>query len=256
MTLSEQQLTNSASRASVTYFLSDMHITEQRPDITAALLNFLAGPGAQADAIYLLGDVFDYWIGDDYITEPAQQLKQSLNKLHHSGVKLYFVAGNRDFLINRRFAKETGCKLLAAHTVIDLYGQPVLIMHGDTLCTLDVNYQNFRKKSRTWWWQLLMRNLPLTTRLNYVKKLKARSKSEKSMKSEQIMDVTQEEVEHQMRLHQVQYLIHGHTHRQAIHRFELDHKPAQRIVLGDWYQAGSVLKWTPENEPEYLTLPL
>ena len=240
----------------ITYFLSDMHVIEQRPDITAALLLFLQGPALEADAVYLLGDVFDYWIGDDYETDTIRQVKQAFGRLTQQGVALFFVGGNRDFLVGRRFDKQTGCHLLPEHTVINLYQEPVLIMHGDTLCTLDVAYQKFRRTSRSWWWQLFMLNLPLKTRIGFVMKLKQRSKSEKSLKSDQIMDVTPDEVALQMSKYKVNTLIHGHTHRQNIHEFDLNGQPAKRIVLGDWYQSGCVLKCTPNQSPEFIQLPL
>ncbi|MCM2679262.1 UDP-2,3-diacylglucosamine diphosphatase [Echinimonas agarilytica] len=240
----------------IIYFLSDMHVSDQRPDITRALVNFLSGQARQADAVYLLGDVFDYWVGDDYLTDAVKIVKNALKELSDSGVSLFFIGGNRDFLVGKRFSRETGCTLLDEHSVVDLYGTPTLIMHGDTLCTLDVDYQAFRKTSRSWWWQLFMCNLPLFVRTKIAEKLKRRSKSSKSMKSEMIMDVTAEEVSLQMRQHKVLTLIHGHTHRQAIHQFSLDESPATRIVLGDWFSSGNVLACTPDGTMNFIELPL
>ncbi|MBD1390302.1 UDP-2,3-diacylglucosamine diphosphatase [Neiella sp. HB171785] len=240
----------------ITYLLSDMHVTEQRPDITQTLLDFLAGPAKQADAVYLLGDVFDYWVGDDYRTDTIDQVKAALAALSAAGVALYFIAGNRDFLIGRRFSKETGVTILPEHSVVDLYGQSALLMHGDTLCTLDVDYQKFRRKSRSWWWPLLMLRLPLKVRTRIAENMKKQSKSAKSEKSMTIMDVTQTEVERQMTLHQSRLLIHGHTHRQAIHSLDIDGKQGRRIVLGDWFKQGNVLACTDDGEIRFIELPL
>lgn len=239
----------------ITYLLSDMHVTDQRPDITAALLEFLTGPAMDADAVYLLGDVFDYWVGDDYRTDTIDAVKSALAKLTQHGVATYFIAGNRDFLIGRRFSKQTGVKLLPEHSVVDLYGKRALIMHGDTLCTLDIDYQKFRKKSRSWWWPMIMLRLPLRVRTRIAENYRRKSKTAKSAKSMTIMDVTPEEVAKQMSQHQVQLLIHGHTHRQAIHHLTINDQPAQRIVLGDWFKHGSVLACNANGDLNYIELP-
>ncbi|GGA75755.1 UDP-2,3-diacylglucosamine hydrolase [Neiella marina] len=239
----------------ITYMLSDMHVTEQRPDITKTLLEFLTGPAQQADAIYLLGDVFDYWVGDDYRTDTIDQVKNALASLSSVGVPLYFIAGNRDFLIGRRFCKETGVTILPEHSVIDLYGQPALLMHGDTLCTLDVDYQKFRRKSRSWWWPLLMLRLPLKVRTRIAENMKKQSKTAKSEKSMTIMDVTQDEVLRQMIANQTHLLIHGHTHRQAIHTLAVDGAEARRIVLGDWFKQGNVLACSDDGQISFIALP-
>ncbi|MBW8190389.1 UDP-2,3-diacylglucosamine diphosphatase [Neiella marina] len=239
----------------ITYLLSDMHVTDERPDITEALLKFLAGPAMNADAVYLLGDVFDYWVGDDFRTDTIDAVKAALAQLSQHGVATYLISGNRDFLIGRRFCKQTGIKLLPEHSVIDLYGESTLIMHGDTLCTLDVDYQKFRRKSRSWWWPLIMLRLPLRLRTRIAENYRSKSKNAKSMKTMKIMDVTPQEVENQMLQHQVKLLIHGHTHRQAIHSLLIDQQPARRIVLGDWYQQGSVLACTPDGQQQFISLP-
>lgn len=152
------------STSLVSYFIADLHLAENRPDITACFLSFLENEAPKAQTLYILGDLFEYWIGDDddspFITTIAKALL-SLNKL---GTKICFIHGNRDFLLGKTYAKKAGMILLPEVDVIDIYGQHIVIMHGDTLCTKDVAYQNFRKKSRSWWWQSIIKNLPLFIR--------------------------------------------------------------------------------------------
>ena len=163
-----------------------------------------------------------------------------------SGVPIYFIHGNRDFLIRQRFAKQAGFTILPEQVLIDLYGEPTLIMHGDELCTKDIEYQIFRKKARSWWWPRIMLSLPLSTRKKIASKGRTISKQKQSTLSADIMDVTSEEVETCMQKFAVKKLIHGHTHRPAIHPLKIDGQPAQRIVLGDWYDQGSILKVSPK----------
>ncbi|WP_438863446.1 UDP-2,3-diacylglucosamine diphosphatase [Neptunicella sp.] len=230
-----------------TLFIADLHLSESRPDITAAFIHFMQQQAIHADALYVLGDLFEVWIGDDEITPLNTQVIQAFKQLTSQQVPVYFIHGNRDFLIGRRFAKATGVILLPEHHVIDLYGQPTLIMHGDSLCTLDVAYQKFRKKSRSWWWQAGILSLPLFIRHKIGQNARQKSQQSNMNKSDNIMDVTESEVITQMEQHQVQTLIHGHTHRPAIHSLEINGQPAKRIVLGDWYEQGSCLKVTPES---------
>lgn len=237
---------------SCTYFIADVHLSEQRPDISALFVHFLHHQASDADALYVLGDLFDYWIGDDYQNALISQVKQALKALT-SQLPVYFIGGNRDFLIGQRFARETGVTLLPEHSVIDLYGESVLIMHGDTLCTRDEAYQKFRKTSRRWWWQKLMLALPLWVRIKIAQRFRTYSQKVNTTKKNDIMDVTPEEVLKQMHAHHVRWLIHGHTHRPAVHRLTLsDGQQGLRIVLGDWYQQGSLLKCEPGQEPVLL----
>ncbi|NMP17334.1 UDP-2,3-diacylglucosamine diphosphatase [Thalassotalea sp. Y01] len=239
----------------LTYFIADLHLTQKRSDITECFLSFIEEQAPIADRLYILGDFFEYWIGDDddnpYVLNIAAKLKQ----LSEKGTEIFFIVGNRDFLIGERFAANCGMTLLPDSKVIDLYGQRALIMHGDTLCTNDIEYQKFRKKSRSWWWQFIIKSLPLKTRRKMAQNYRQKADSGEKMQAKEIMDVSQSEVEAQMREHDIDLLIHGHTHRPNVHRFELDGKPATRIVLGDWYEQGAWLKYS-EQGFELLNKPL
>ncbi|WP_189637772.1 UDP-2,3-diacylglucosamine diphosphatase [Thalassotalea sp. HSM 43] len=239
----------------LTYFIADLHLTQERSDITECFLSFIEEQAPIADRLYILGDFFEYWIGDDddnpYVLNIAAKLKQ----LSEKGTEIFFIVGNRDFLIGERFAANCGMTLLPDSKVIDLYGQRALIMHGDTLCTNDIEYQKFRKKSRSWWWQFIIKSLPLKTRRKMAQNYRQKADSSEKMQAKEIMDVSQSEVEAQMREHDIDLLIHGHTHRPNVHQFELDGKPATRIVLGDWYEQGAWLKYT-EQGFELLNRPL
>jgi UDP-2,3-diacylglucosamine hydrolase len=225
-----------------TYFISDLHLSADRDDINQCLFTFLREQAPQAEALYVLGDLFEVWIGDDDQNAFTLGIAQAFNTLSQLGVPIYFIHGNRDFLVRQRFAKQAGFSILPEQTLIDLYGEPTLIMHGDELCTKDVDYQAFRKKARSWWWPRLMLCLPLSLRREIANKGRETSKNKQSNLSAEIMDVTQDEVQKYMHKFQVKTLIHGHTHRPAIHHITIDGKAAQRIVLGDWYEQGSVLK--------------
>ena len=231
---------------SFTYFISDLHLSADRDDINQCLFEFLREQAPHADALYVLGDLFEVWIGDDDQNSFTVSIAEAFNTLRLSGVPIYFIHGNRDFLIRQRFAKQAGFTILPEQVVIDLYGEPTLIMHGDELCTKDIEYQIFRKKARSWWWPRIMLSLPLSTRRKIASKGRATSKQKQSKLSADIMDVTSEEVIKCMQKFAVKKLIHGHTHRPAIHPLEVNGQPAKRIVLGDWYDQGSVLKVSPE----------
>ncbi|WP_158969730.1 UDP-2,3-diacylglucosamine diphosphatase [Paraglaciecola sp. L3A3] len=225
-----------------TYFISDLHLSAERDDINQCLFTFMREQAPQAEALYVLGDLFEMWIGDDDLNEFTLSIANAFNRLKNQGVPIYFIHGNRDFLVRDKFAKLAGMTLLPEQVVVDLYGEPTLLMHGDELCTKDVAYQKFRKKARGWWWPKLMLSLPLNTRRKLAKKGRETSqKNHKNLTSE-IMDVTPEDVVLSMQQHQVKRLIHGHTHRPAIHDLVIDGQTAQRIVLGDWYDQGSILK--------------
>lgn len=229
-----------------TLFVSDLHLDNKRPHIIAAFCRFLQEI-SDADALYILGDLFEYWIGDD---DPAIGLKSvitSLRELSNSGVPIFFIHGNRDFLVGKTFANLTHCKILPEETVIDLYGTPTLIMHGDTLCTDDIAYQNYRKKARNKWIQKTLLLLSVKQRLKIAGRLRDKSITAIQGKLPQIMDVNQNAVEQAVLKNNVQYLIHGHTHRPAIHEFSINEKTYKRIVLGDWYEQGSVLHCTADE---------
>ena len=230
----------------VTYFIADLHLTENRPDITACFLSFLQNDAPKADKLYILGDLFEAWIGDDDDSPFVAEVAQAIKCLSYI-TPVYFIHGNRDFLLGQKYAEISGMKLLPEIELIDLYGQSVLIMHGDTLCTKDIGYQKFRKKSRSWWWQAIIKSLPLFIRKKIAADYRAKSAAATAMKADDIMDVTQEEVISSMQENNSLLLIHGHTHRPAIHNFEIKGKSAQRIVLGDWYEQGSWLQVSPNN---------
>ncbi len=223
-----------------TLFISDLHLSQERPTITPLLLRFLQGPARQAEALYILGDLFEAWLGDDMVLPDYQAAITGLKALSEV-VPLYIMYGNRDFLMREGFEAMTGGKLLDEETVIDLYGCPTLLMHGDTLCTDDIAYQEFRTMVRNPQWQAELLNKTPAERLELAQKLRQISKTEMQGKEAGIMDVNQAAVEQAMQTHHVQQLIHGHTHRPAVHEFQLEDQAAKRIVLADWYQTGGVL---------------
>lgn len=231
---------------SFTYFIADLHLSADRPDITECLLNFLSRDAKQADALYVLGDLFEVWIGDDDITPFNTAIAAAFHKVSQH-CPVYFMHGNRDFAIREAWLKKAGMSLLKEQTVVDLYGTPTLLTHGDELCTRDVAYQKFRKKSRGWWWPRLMLALPLWYRRRVAENGRKESKEKQKGLKPEIMDVTPLEVEKAMQRHGVQRLIHGHTHRPNIHSLTVNGKPATRIVLGDWYDQGSILKVSPKE---------
>ena len=230
-----------------TLFIADLHLCTEEPAITAGFLRFLAGEARQADALYILGDLFEAWIGDDDPNPLHGQIAIALRSLVDSGVPCYFIHGNRDFLLGKGFARQSGMTLLPQEKVLELYGQRVLIMHGDTLCTDDVGYQAFRAKVHQPWLQKLFLALPLYLRKRIAAKMRAGSKSSNSVKDMAIMDVNAQTVLHTLERHRVQHLIHGHTHRPAVHQFNVNGKPAFRYVLGAWHTEGSMIKVAPEG---------
>lgn len=241
------------------WFIADLHLSPARGDISALFAEFLQQLAQQqTEALYILGDLVDAWIGDDDPSEFAMQLQQQLRRLTASGVPVYFIAGNRDFLIGQQFAKRTGVQLLTEPSVINLYGNDTLILHGDSLCSADKSYQRFRRLIRSPWVTRLLLALPLTIRLRIARRLRAASKTQRALSAAELelMDVTPATVTAVFDHYQVKQMIHGHTHRPAIHQQQLaDGSIAQRIVVGDWYQQGSMLKIDAHNV-ELLTQPL
>jgi UDP-2,3-diacylglucosamine hydrolase len=229
-----------------TFFISDLHLDGARPDITAQFLEFLDREVRRAEALYILGDLFEAWIGDDDPDPDKRRVIQGLRAVTSAGVRTFFIHGNRDFLIGTRFCRETGIELLNDGTVIDLYGRRVLLMHGDLLCIDDHSYQRLRRIVRNPLVQFVMRRLTLRQRQRLAERMREGSKEHiKSMDiaAPQIMDVNQDEVRRTFEHYGVDCIIHGHTHRPAVHELQIDGKPAVRIVLGDWYEQGSVLRW-------------
>lgn len=226
-----------------TAFIADLHLSPGRPDILAAFSDFCQ-QHQHLDALYILGDLFDAWLGDDDSSDFASRIKTQLKALSDAGVSLYFMAGNRDFMVGEQFAQETGMVLLSDETVVDVYGTRVLLMHGDTLCTLDTGYLRYRSVIQSPVVKYVMRHLPLSWRMRIANRLRRQSSSQRpALTPAQLyqMDAQHDAVRRVMEKHQVRELIHGHTHRPAIHCFRLsDGAPAKRVVLGDWYQQASV----------------
>jgi len=223
-----------------TLFISDLHLSGERPEITRLFIEFLQGRASQAEALYILGDLFEVWLGDDMILPEYQAALDAMHQVSKH-VPLYVMYGNRDFLMRDEFCRLTGATLLQEPATIDLYDTPTLLLHGDTLCTDDLPYQEFRRMVRDPEWQKELLSKSPQERLALAKKYREISKTETGNKDEAIMDVNPDTVAQTLRKHNLLQMIHGHTHRPAIHDFELDGKPARRIVLGDWYHQGSVL---------------
>lgn len=231
-----------------TLFISDLHLDGSRPQITELFLKFLQEEAAKASCLYILGDFFEVWIGDDDDDPHHARVMAGLKALTAAGVPVYFMHGNRDFLIGKRLAERTGVQLLTDPKVVDLGGSPTLLMHGDTLCTDDRQYQRARRFLRNGLVQGIYLALPLSLRRRIAAYARAKSKSDTAVKAPYIMDVNQRSVESVMAQHGVRRLIHGHTHRPAVHRFKsADGKAMERIVLGDWYDQSSILRWDEKN---------
>jgi UDP-2,3-diacylglucosamine hydrolase len=225
-----------------TLFISDLHLDESRPEIVGQFERFLASEARNADALYILGDLFETWIGDDDDAALPARAASSLGALRDSGVPVYFIAGNRDFLLGDDYARRAGLTILDDGTVVDLYGTPTLLMHGDTLCTDDAAYLAFRRQVRDPAWQRQFLSQPLAARRAFAQQARTASREHTSQTAMGVMDVNQGAVEAALRDARVARMIHGHTHRPAVHDFTLDGAAAQRIVLGDWYEQGSVLR--------------
>lgn len=229
-------------------FISDIHITPEHPASIRLFEEFLNSATNSIERLYILGDLFDYWVGDDGSDrlghDPAEA---ALRKLADSGTQLFFMHGNRDFLIGEEFAKRTGCTLLADPTVISLDQRKVLLTHGDMLCTDDVEHQHARKEMLSDKWKMAFLEKPLTERIDTAAGLRATSENKKSTKSMAEMDVNQSAVEALMKEHNVNTLVHGHTHQPAVHEFTLAKKPAWRYVLGDWHERCSALYYQDGN---------
>ena len=226
-----------------TLFISDLHLCASRPRINRLFFDFLERTARNAEQLYILGDFFEYWAGDDDVDDPFNRsIIDALAKLTASGVAVFLMHGNRDFLLGDLFCKASGATLLADPTLIDLSGSRTLLMHGDTLCTDDVEYQKFRKQVRDARWQQQFLAQPLAQRKAIIEDLRRRSETEKQTKSMDIMDVTPASLEAAFREHGYPRLIHGHTHRPALHQHEVDKQICERWVLTDWYEHGGYLR--------------
>jgi len=235
-------------------FISDLHLEAGTPEIGEQFLGFLDGEAAGADALYILGDLFESWVGDDDPNPHYSTIKAAIRRLVDGGVPVFFMHGNRDFMIGEEFSKETGVTLLDDPEPIDLYGEKVLLSHGDALCIDDVQYQQVRLMTRNPDWQAMMRAKPLEERLALAAAARQESKEYLESVGDDIMDVNQDAVIGTFRKRGVDILLHGHTHRPAVHDIDLGDRHVKRIVLGDWYEQGSVVRWD-ENGPKLEVLP-
>jgi len=226
-----------------TLFISDLHLDASRPHITRLFLDFLETEAADADALYILGDLFEAWIGDDAPDEVGDQVADGLARLHERGVPCFFIHGNRDFLLGDAFARRARMTLLPDPSVIEIEGESVLLMHGDTLCTDDAPYQAFRAQTHTPLWQSAFLSRPVAERQQFAARARAESARYTRSVGDAITDVNGEAVEAALRQNTTAQMIHGHTHRPAIHALTVDGKPMRRVVLGDWYEQSSKLRF-------------
>ncbi|MCL4167068.1 UNVERIFIED_CONTAM: hypothetical protein GTU68_037648, partial [Idotea baltica] len=227
-----------------------LHLSPERPDINQCFFDFLTTELNQHKALYILGDLFDAWIGDDNINPFTNSVAEAI-KVFSEHTPVYFIHGNRDFLLGKKYAKRCGMTLLDESYLTTEFNKTILFMHGDQLCLDDVDYQKFRKTSRSWWWKTIILALPLSLRQKKAAKYRAISKLSQMDKSDDIMDVTDLEVQRVVEQANCDWLVHGHTHRPNIHQL-VNNK--QRIVVGDWYTQGSVLVLS-ENGPVLKSLP-
>ena len=233
-----------------TIFISDIHLCKSRPSIIDAFINFLNKTNNQVDALYILGDLFEYWIGDD--SKQHENVIEALKKLTDRHFQIFLMHGNRDFLIGSEFQKKTGTVLLNDPTLIQIYGKKVLLGHGDSLCTDDSEYQSFKKKIRSESWKNEFLRKPLSERVAIANKLREESELNKKNKSREIMDVNNEAVNRTLiQFNYPDFFIHGHTHRPKYHSIALDGHQIQRIVLGDWYDQGSYLIFNAQGIETY-----
>jgi len=217
------------------FFVADLHLTDERPVATGRFFRFLQEEATGSDALYILGDLFEAWVGDDHDEQVASDTARQLKSLVDAGTPVFFMHGNRDFMLAARYAARSGMTLLADPARIDLYGAPTLLMHGDTLCTDDIAYQTFRRRVRHPLTLALLRRLPFSWRRRLARQARAGSESAKAGKATEIMDVNADEVVRMLHEHQVCRLIHGHTHRPAQQVHTVDGHDCERWVLPDWY---------------------
>ena len=237
------------NKAMTTLFISDLHLDAARPAITELFGAFLREEARKADALYILGDLFEAWVGDDDTSEIGAYVAAHLRGVADAGVPVFFIRGNRDFLVGADYAARAGFRLLPDPAVVMLYGKPTLLLHGDLLCTDDAAYQAFRAQTRNPAWQAQFLAQPLAARLAFAAKAREASMArQKEMKGsdqaqfETVTDVAPTAVDAMLSRYGIDTMIHGHTHRPAIHELDVDHRPCKRIVLGDWYEQGSVLR--------------
>lgn len=226
-----------------TLFISDLHLEAARPEIADQFLEFLRTEAVTADALYILGDLFESWVGDDDPNAHYASIKDALRTLVEHNVPVYFMHGNRDFMIGDQFAQETGITLLPDPCVKDIHGTRVVLTHGDAMCTDDEKYQAIRQMTRNKEWQAMMLAKPLAERQAFAAQARAASMAHGKSINADISDVNADAVLDTFRDNSVTTMLHGHTHRPAVHAVDLDGDAATRIVLGDWYEQGSVVRW-------------
>ena len=231
-----------------TLFISDLHLEDSRPRATEILTGFLRRQARDAEALYILGDLFESWIGDDAVSDTAAHVADELAHLTGLGVPCSFQHGNRDFLLGKKYADRAGLHLMPETLVVDLYGTPTLLLHGDALCTDDAAYQAFRQQVRNPEFQAMFLQMPVERRLEMARTARDASRSHTSRAPMDIMDVNADAVGAAFAEHGVTHMIHGHTHRPAFHQHTLENgKTAERLVLADWYESGSFLQVGPEG---------
>ena len=231
-----------AEKKQTTAFISDIHLSPERPASTRLFEEFLRGAARLLERVYILGDLFDYWVGDDGgETLGHAAVEAAIRQTVDAGTEVFFMHGNRDFLIGEQFARRAGCTLLPDPVVVTLHQRDFLLTHGDSLCTDDTEHQAMRRQMLSAKWKTTFLQKPLPQRIQTAATLRRQSEAAKQTKSPSVMDVNQSAVEALMQQHNATTLIHGHTHRPAIHHFPLNDKPAWRYVLGDWHARRSVL---------------
>jgi UDP-2,3-diacylglucosamine hydrolase len=234
-------------------FISDLHIDESRPAITEQFLSFLAAEARDAEALYILGDLFESWVGDDAADAAQSAAIKGLHSLTSQGVPCFVMHGNRDFLLAAQFCRMSGAELLPDPLIVTLYGEPVLVTHGDALCTDDRAYQRLRATVRDADWQRQFLALSIASRRALAGAARVGSQAHTAAVEYAITDVNADSVAMALRGARTATLLHGHTHRPAIHPLQVDGRPCTRIVLGDWYDQGSLLRWD-RNGPELVSL--
>ena len=242
-----------------TVFISDLHLSQHSAQVLGHLGEVLRTQVKGADALYVLGDLFEIWLGDDAMTADHRAVLDGFRRISDSGTPVYFMRGNRDFLIGPAFVEASGMTILDDPCVVELYGTRTLLMHGDLLCTDDTDYLKFRLQVRDPAWQKYFLSLSIPERIQLGKDARAASQEAGGKKSNEIMDANLATVAHYMSEHGVQRLIHGHTHRPKVHQLTLGNVPAERIVLGDWHDFSSVLVMNEQgyrlNDPRVATSP-
>ena len=236
-----------------TIFISDIHISDDYPEIYQQFLDFIKNLDHNTNALYILGDLFEYWIGDDYPNPIFKKTQTALKDLSKINVSVFFMHGNRDFLVGDEFAEKSHIKILSDPSVIELYGERILISHGDIFCIDDKEYQSFRKQTRDPQWQEMILEKPLEYRRNFAQIAREKSLEHTQLENEEIMDVNEDEVKKILDKFNLSTIIHGHTHRPFIHNTISNEVNYRRIVLGDWYEQGSILEWS-ESGPKLITL--